>query len=319
MKMCNSKSEGYILLDVGGTFVKGSIAGPSGEVLNEEEFKFPMRSEGTEEEILGALSMSVGKGLSLLAARGLRLAGIGATVPGPFDYAKGIPLMKHKFQSVYGVDFKAFIHRLPNVPEDIPIVFDSDVIAALKGEMRCGYAKEYDNAAIVTIGTGLGFALSVDGNIPLSTMGSPAVTIYRTPCCDGILEDFVSKRGIMRGYRALSGDPDESLSVADIASRARSGDNAASQAFLDAGAALAGAIKGILAEYRIQCLLFGGQISKSFDLMEPAVREGLGCPAASSGADTLRSSAALPDLKLISQVKNMDTAALHGIISQILR
>lgn len=307
MKMCSSKSEGYILLDVGGTFVKGSIAGASSEVLNEEEFKFPMRSEGTAEEILGALSMSVGKGLSLLAARGLRLAGIGATVPGPFDYAKGIPLMTHKFQSVYRLDFKAFIHRLPDVPEDIPVVFDSDVIAALKGEMRCGYAKDYDNAAIITIGTGLGFALSVNGNIPVTQLGSPSVTIYRMPCRDGILEDFVSKRGILRGYKTLSGESDESISVADIASRARSGDKAASQAFLDAGSALAEAIKGILEEYSIQCLLFGGQISKSFDLMEPALSEGLGYPAA------------LPALKLISQVKNMDTAALHGIISQIRR
>ena len=39
--------------------------------------------------------------------------------------------------------------------------------------------------------------------------------------------------------------------------------------------------------------------------MEPSLREGLGCPDS------------LPDLKLISRVKNMDIAALHGIISQI--
>ena len=39
--------------------------------------------------------------------------------------------------------------------------------------------------------------------------------------------------------------------------------------------------------------------------MEPSLREGLGCPDS------------LPYLKLISRVKNMDTDALHGIISQI--
>ena len=50
-----------------------------------------------------------------------------------------------------------------------------------------------------------------------------------------------------------------------------------------------------------------GQISKSFDLMEPSLREGLGCPDS------------LPDLKLISRVKNMDTAALHGVGDGILR
>jgi glucokinase len=153
-----------ILLDIGGTFIKRS-----------DGRQFPISSEGSREGIVSSLRRAIGPQTGL--------EGIGVAIPGPFDFRNGIFLMEHKFASVYGKSFR----ELTGIPDSTSIRFMHDVNAALLGENPVG------NTALVTIGTGLGFAYTRDGIIQKSTMGSPARSAYNLPYCDGILEDFISK------------------------------------------------------------------------------------------------------------------------------
>jgi len=161
----------------------------------------------------------------------------------------------------------------------------------LLGEMASGAGKGYDRVALVTLGTGLGFAMSIDGKLNNNEMGSPAVPLWNRPYGKGILEDYVSKRGFLRGFP-------EGLTVKDLAMKANKGDSAALFRFADAGAVLAQSIAPILEEYRIECLLFGGQISRSFNLFSPAVRTGL---------------ANVSTLKQISRVSDIGAATFNGL------
>lgn len=237
-----SYSSGYRLLDVGGTFVKCT-----------DGRQVPIPSDGSREAIAAALVDAVGP------AEGLK--GVGIAIPGPFDYVHGVFLMKHKFSSVYGCSFR----DLARLPESVELKCHHDVNAMLRGAIhKLGLEKE--NTALVTLGTGLGFAYAVDGQVQYNAMGSPACNLWNIPLeGGGILEDRISARGIRAAYVRLTGNDEPSVQT--IARRAYSGEESALEVFSDLGDQLGKALAGLAGELDIDTLLMGGQIAKSLSLM----------------------------------------------------
>ena len=281
-----------LLLDVGGTFIK--CAGGR---------EIPISSEGCREDISAAFSEAVSPFCdeALRAERtgtdcrkGAQRYGIAVAIPGPFDYRKGIFLMKHKFAAVFGETFR----DVAGIPDNVELRFMHDVNGMLAGEMTCGNGRGYSRVALVSLGTGLGFAMSIDGHILKKETGSPLVSIFNRPYRDGILEDYASKRGFLRAFERLGGTG--AGTVKDIAGLAAVGDGNALATFREIGAIIGEAISPILEEYRIECLLFGGQISRSFHFMEKALYESL-CD--------------VEGLECISQISDFGNATFNGLRS----
>ena len=251
-----------LLLDVGGTFIKGAVLkGTVPFPVLEGEFQVKTDSFSDRDAIKASLSEAFAKGGDVLQ--------VAVAIPGPFDFTRGVFLMKHKFASVYGESFRG----LAGIPDDIPVSFIHDVNCMLEGELAYGAAKGEENVALVTLGTGLGFTVATEGKVLKAPSLSPAVGIWNLPYEGGILEDYVSARGIASLYG-------KDMAVKDIATNARNVDGKAAEAFSKAGAILAGAIAPILREYSVERLLFGGQISRSFDLFEKALQPLLeDCPS----------------------------------------
>ncbi|MBQ9310584.1 MAG: ROK family protein [Bacteroidales bacterium] len=254
------------LFDVGGTALKCALGIPGAGPVAGSFGSFPMPSGGSREQIAGAFA-SASAFLSGKAEKlGYEICGTAAAVPGPFDYANGVFLMKHKFASVYGESFASL-----GIGGECRFVHD--VNGALRGELAaCGNAS--GNVALVTLGTGLGFAYSVDGVVQKAPGGSPAQILYNRPFRDGILEDYVSRRGIIAAYDKLSGG-NSGLDVVDIAALASKGNAAALKAFEQLGEALGEGVAPVLSRLGIRELILGGQISKSYDLFEAALRSSL--------------------------------------------
>ena len=211
--------------------------------------------------------------------------------------------MTHKFAALENVSVKNFFHSLLDIGEDMPVVFMHDVTAAVLGELRFGAAQDYKNVAVVTLGTGLGFSHTADGEIQFSAMGSPSISIYNRPYRDGVLEDYASKRGFLRAYAEVRGETNpENLTVAMIGGMCGEGNAEALKAFQNVGDILATALKPLLEELNIECLLFGGQISRSFRFMEPTIA---------------RLKEEVPTLKHISTMQNLSTAAPLGLLSKL--
>ena len=276
--MGSTRNSCRLLLDVGGTFLKSAVADAAGQLLSGSEFSCPIRSEGSREEIEGSLAAAVARGAAFAAERGMELAGIGIAIPGPFDYAAGVSRMTHKFRSICGVDLRGVLHAMPGVPADAEIRFMQDVNAALAGEIARGNAAGYGASALVSLGTGLGFALSRDGRVLCNPAGGPKVVIFNLPYRDGILEDYASKRGFLRIYGELAG-----------------------QTFATVGGILAAALRDLLVEHGVECLLLGGQISRSFAHMEAALRDGLRDVAG---------------LTRIAPAEHIGEAAFYGLLAQ---
>lgn len=292
----------YLLIDAGGTFLKSVVIDTNGNFLDGSIFTIPSLSNGSKEQIMSSFEACVNSGLQFVTKTGYQIKGIGCSIPGPFDYEKGVSLMKHKFKGIYKLNLKELIQNLPQVSSDMNISFIHDANAVLVGELLFGYAKNYHNAAVVTLGTGIGFAYSKDKIIQCNSLGSPSVSIYSMPYKDGILENYVAQNGILMIYKSLIGNYNvfKNITVFDIAKQAAEGDIISLQTFQMMGEILAESLSDILQENKIECLLFGGQISKSYNFFKRQLKEGL---------------SKVESLQHISPVKSIQNAAFFGIFS----
>ena len=238
-----------ILLDVGGTYIKCS-----------DGRDVPSASAGTWDDIASAIRKAIGPLKEV--------SGIGVAIPGPFDYNEGVFLMKHKFSAVYGESFRS----LAKLPASIGLKFAHDVNAVLMGAVRMLDIGN-ENAALVTMGTGLGFSHAVAGKVQFSPSGSPAYSLWNKPAAGGgILEDRLSARGITAAYAEATGD--KNRTPLQIARMAYSGNPEALAVYSRTGARLGAALRPVLEELDIRKLLIGGQIAGSLSLMlEPLQKE----------------------------------------------
>ena len=226
-----------VLLDVGGTFIKCN-----------DGRSVPVDSDGSRESIAASFREAVGE----------NAVGVGIAMPGPFDYEKGIFLMKHKFAAVYGESFR----DVAGIPAGVPVGYIHDVNAALRGALEADPSLKEGTVAMITLGTGLGLAVAENGRIATNEQGSPKYNLWNLPYGDSILEEYISRRGIRKRYK------DGSVDVKELSAKARRGNIDAAAAFRNAGADLSYGAQPLLEKLGVSKVLFGGQIARSLDLFQ---------------------------------------------------
>ena len=259
-------------VDAGGTSLKYALLGSDGSFLS-ENLAEEIPSFGTKEELLNTFCTVFTKAMRLAEEKSGSLEAVGIAVPGPFDLAKGKSMMRHKWPALYDVDlFQAFVN-FKILPERIPIAFISDTHAFILGECMQGQAMHYRKISGIILGTGLGFGCVEDGVPLLNEIGGPRYVIFSRPWKDGILENYVTGPGIAALYREATG---ESLSAKEIAALARQGITEALSIYNNAGTYLAQNIREILIEFGTECLVFGGKVSRDYDLFGKSFEQSLG-------------------------------------------
>jgi len=250
-----------IMLDIGGTFVKYSavqdgVFAPPG--------LFPIAENGTAEEITATIIDHLKKHPAQKMA---------ICMPGPADYRQGTMLMKHKFAAMYGICLRDVLHR--EFPE-AEIAFVHDGVAYMLGEALFGAAKGCSCAAGVMLGTGLGFVLFEDNKVLSRSVLTPYMPLWNKPYQNGIAEEYVSGRGIVRRWLELGR---KQASVKDIATFAREGDTQAAELMRETGRMLGEMLREHLAEKPVEKVVVGGQIAKSWDLMKFGFESACSIPA----------------------------------------
>ena len=295
-----SATTAYLAIDAGGTFLKSAVLDAELKLIPGSGFTSPSHSEGSRENILAAFKEVLESGIKFTEKEGREMLGIGIAFPGPFDIMKAQSLMKHKFQHIYGINLKQAFLSFALFPETMPIHFIHDSNAVLLAELWRGEGLAFNDVAVITLGTGLGFALSENRKVLCNKIGGPYISIYAMPEKEGILEDYTARRGYLSLFQELRGHKNpEDLTVRDIGRMADEGDQLSRQVFFRAGEILARSIRPVLVSRKIQCLLFGGQISNSFRHMKPALEQGL---------------SNIKSLEKISVVSSIDEAALTGAV-----
>jgi len=264
-----------IALDMGGTFLKSAIVNSKGSILDGSFTKTSSLSNSSKElimkNILNILEMQIKRAKDI----NVKIEGIGIGIPGPADYEKGIlyiPPQLNKYYSLYGISLKDEILKQIDFTN---IQFELDSFLFLRGENWVGAAKNFNRVIGITLGTGLGSALMVNGEIVVDEkIIPPQGWIGGLKYGKGIVEDIISARWISHQYKKLK-NSDINLEVEEIARLARQGDKISLMIFEELGKNLSMVLKPIVLKFKPECIIFGGQISKSFNLFESSLKKDL--------------------------------------------
>jgi predicted NBD/HSP70 family sugar kinase len=222
-------------------------------------------------------------------------------IPGPFDYAQGVGGFTGvgKFASLHGVDLRSeLLSRLAPRPHRVRFLNDADAFGL--GEYAVGAARGHDRAVCITLGTGVGSAF-LDRGEPVNDgpLVPPDGSIHLLFHAGRPLEETVSRRAIRAAYARAVGVLEQPLDVHAIAARAREGDPLANlvlhQAFVGLGVALA----PVLERFEAGVLVVGGSMAGSFDIIGPAVGDGIARVRPSLGRLPIRPARRPDDAALI--------------------
>jgi glucokinase len=216
----------HIGVDVGGTTINVGAVAPDGYVIDKIATKtFP--EQRNSEMIIESIIDSIKKLLRKLNITSDNLMSIGLGFPGTVDSQKGIVVFAPNI-FFKNVDVKSKIAYIFNCP----IYLGQDSRAAVWGEYCVGVGKNYNHIAAITIGTGIGCGLIINGMIfhgGYNTAGEFGHQIIDTkgPQCNcgrkGCLETYCAGLAIVRAGKEIG----ENLSVKDIYDLAESGDEIA--------------------------------------------------------------------------------------------
>lgn len=251
-------------VDIGGSHITASLVNLQGGQLVESSIKRKaVDSLQDKEVILSAWCKVIEASVGDIAHHNIQ---IGIAMPGPFDYDNGISLIKDqdKFRSLYLANIKNELAIKLGIDADC-IKFINDAAAFLQGEVFCGAAKGYDRALGVTLGTGLGSAVTVNGN-------ATDAALWNSSFREGIAEDYLSTRWFLARYKSLTGISIDGVKELTLLA---SKDVRAMQVFKEFGFALGEFLTTVIKQHSSQVVVLGGNIAQAFELFEPTLTEKL--------------------------------------------
>jgi glucokinase len=210
-------------VDLGGTKLLAGVVEPDLEVRH-RVFRHAREGKGAE-ELLDALVAAVEE---VRVAAGRELLAVGFGIPSLVDVRTGVAATTVHLP-LRGVPFRdVMAERL-----GVPVAVDNDANAAMFAELRRGAAVGAGTAALLTLGTGIGGAIVVDGQVVRGSHGGAGewghmVIDVDGPLCTcgnrGCLEQLVSGRALGRSaLRAAEELPDSGFGRALAAGREVSG------------------------------------------------------------------------------------------------
>jgi len=175
----------------------------------------------------------------------------------------------------------------------LPVFVDNDATAAMLAEWRFGAAIDCTDALLLTIGTGIGGGMVVNGALGRGAQGAAAEFGHMTididgplcPCgAHGCLEAFVSGTALAREARAMGLD----LTAAQVAELAHDGHAVARTLVTEMGTRLGAGIGNLVNAFNPQVVVVGGGVLALGDLLLGPAREEVARRALPPSRDLVR-------------------------------
>ncbi len=261
----------YIGIDLGGTYIKYGLMSEDGEIIEKGKVSTPAGC-GYMETV-----ESIASAVRGIAEHGASVCGLGIGAPGVADGEKGIV----RTSGNLGWENKPLAEDLSK-RLGIPVTLANDANAAAFGEYACGAGSEYKSVVLITLGTGIGSGIVIDGKLFEGNRGAGAELGHETirfggeKCtCGrrGCLETYASATALIRQTkRAMEKDKQSilwRLCGGDIGSvngktafdGAQSGDKTAKRVVNNYLRYLSEGLANIANAFRPEAILIGGGIS----------------------------------------------------------
>ena len=183
----------YLGIDVGGTSIKGAIVNEKGKIG--EIFSLPIFKNEKQNDAINRLIVSCKEYLKNTKTK---IKGIGIGIPGTLNTKDGVVdyTSNLKWKKLHIVDMfsKEF---------DCPIKITNDANAAALGEAKFGAGKKYKNIVMITLGTGIGGGVIIDGKLFEGYLGKGTELGHTTLVYNG-RKCGCGRRGCFEQYASAS-------------------------------------------------------------------------------------------------------------------
>lgn len=260
-------------LDIGGTHITAAII----DIVDMKVMDFSLHKESFDsnmpvEEVMTIWEKAIRT--SFKNSKVEKTSGLAVCMPGPFDYTNGICWIKDqsKYEHFYGLNVRDLFQDKLDLSSDFPILFENDAVCFGKGEVFKDSENLSKKVMAITLGTGLG-ACFIDKGESISTgnLVPKDGEIYDLPYKEGIAEDYVSVRGLLAGYFALSGKKvNNGLELFNLA---ESGDEMAVKVFEQMGQDLATIVLPWLEKFGADSFIIGGKIANASEFFLPVFNQ----------------------------------------------
>ena len=266
-------------VDIGGTTVKLGLFDVEGNVL--DKWEIPTRTENGGEKILPDIADSIREKMKQIDKD--FVAGVGVGAPGPVD-GKGIV---HRAVNLGWGTFsiKDTLEDLLNMP----VMAGNDANVAALGEMWMGGGQGYRDLVVVTLGTGVGGGIIIDGKMLTGATGAGGeighihVNDEEEEICGcgnkGCLEQYSSATGITRLANQLlaSSDKDSVLRGGEVSAKTvfdavKARDPLAVEVAEKFGKYLGDGLASIACVVNPEAIVIGGGVSKAGEILIDFIR-----------------------------------------------
>jgi len=277
----------FIGIDLGGTTLKAALVGPTGEIIHEKRIDTELRNPEAlfKQVIETALSLRDNK------SAGGRAAGIGIGIPGLVNRKTNRIEIMPNLPALSEIDITSELSSQTG----LPVILDNDANSAAYGELQVGAARGQKEVFFITLGTGIGAGLIINGHIYRGAAGFAGEFGHMTIDPEGIecacgnigcLETIASGPNIVRRTRErlyrdrtsslsrLAIPRDREFTAEDIARAAREGDEMAQLMLERTGMFLGIALAAVINLLNVEMVVMGGGVMDAGDLiLKPTIKE----------------------------------------------
>ena len=270
-------------VDIGGTTVKLGLFRTDGELL--DKWEIPTRKEDGGSQILPDVAASIKEKMAEKGIDPAEVQGIGVGVPGPVTPEGVVRKCVNLGWGVFNVE-----ETLSGLT-GYPVKAANDANVAALGEMWQGAGKGATSIVMVTLGTGIGGGVIIDGHIVAGATGAGGeighipVSDKETLVCGcgkkGCLEQYASATGVVTlTKRALAASDQPSslrelseVTAKDLFDAAKAGDALAADVLEQFGEILGKGLASIACVVNPEMFVIGGGVSKAGTIITDVVKK----------------------------------------------
>lgn len=263
-------------VDIGGTTVKIGLFKTDGELVDKWEIKTHTENQG--EAVLPDIAVSLKEKMQEREMDTAQVSGIGIGLPAPVD-ENGIV----KNSANIGWGYKEVTREMEELT-GMKVASGNDANVAALGEMWLGAGRGHKNLIMVTLGTGVGGGIIVNGQ-PLigahgagGEIGHLCMNYEESEACGcgnkGCLEMYASATGVVRlaGRRLGADDSPSSLREGELSAKAvfdalKEGDQVAGEIVEEFASYLGHGLANIAAVTDPSVIVIGGGVSKAGSIL----------------------------------------------------
>jgi len=232
----------HVGVDLGGSKIRAALALPGGEIITARSY--PSLAQRGPAAVLQALQDGVDELLRGAGCSREDVEGLGVCAAGFYDSVAGIMVSSPNLPGWEGLPLEQDLRERFG----LPVIVENDASAAAYGEYCCGAGRGYENVLLLTLGTGIGGGLVLEGklyrgsrgfageigHIPLMPHDGPRCGCGRSGCLEALASGTAIARegrsildaGASPVLEAIVGGARE-LQAADVFAAARRGDGPA--------------------------------------------------------------------------------------------